>query len=254
MMILPLSTFDYDHCAAAHIEIALHAITGLGNIADPIRSSMVAHQLREIVMPSAKKAAPAAKKSAALAKAAVQATVTLKHLAATLSDSHDLPKKQAEAVLGDLVALATRHLKKGDKIRLTGLGILQVRASGRPGWGATRRPARPSRSRRARRSPSGQPRNSRRRCSSASPLCRDDQPVAGLVCAAIGSVKHSVPVTWGLGRPQHSGEALACSPRAQRRFQRQPDILIGDDKGVVGGRAWMRQSIADRNVGPLSLV
>ena len=30
-------------------------------------------------------------------------------------------------MLGDLVALTTRHLKKGDKIRLTGLGILQVR-------------------------------------------------------------------------------------------------------------------------------
>jgi DNA-binding protein HU-beta len=27
----------------------------------------------------------------------------------------------------DLVTLTTRHLKKGDKIRLTGLGILQVR-------------------------------------------------------------------------------------------------------------------------------
>ena len=78
-------------------------------------------------MPPAKKAAPAAKKAAAPAKAAPQMTVTLKHLAAALSDSHDLPKKQAEAVLGDLVTLTTRHLKKGDKIRLTGLGILQVR-------------------------------------------------------------------------------------------------------------------------------
>ena len=83
-------------------------------------------------MPPAKKAAPAAKKAAATAKAApakaaVQATVTLKHLAAALADSHDLAKKQAEAVLGDLVTLTTRHLKKGDKIRLTGLGILQVR-------------------------------------------------------------------------------------------------------------------------------
>jgi DNA-binding protein HU-beta len=29
--------------------------------------------------------------------------------------------------MGDLVALTTRHLKQGDKIRLTGLGILQVR-------------------------------------------------------------------------------------------------------------------------------
>jgi DNA-binding protein HU-beta len=34
----------------------------------------------------------------------------LKHLAAALADSHDLPKKQAEAVLGDLVVLATKHL------------------------------------------------------------------------------------------------------------------------------------------------
>jgi DNA-binding protein HU-beta len=83
-------------------------------------------------MPPAKKAAPAAKKAAAPAKAApakaaAQATVTLKHLAAALAESHALPKKQAEAVLSELVALATRHLKKGDKIRLTGLGILQVR-------------------------------------------------------------------------------------------------------------------------------
>jgi DNA-binding protein HU-beta len=78
-------------------------------------------------MPPAKKAARAAKKSAAPAKATVQASITLQHLAAALSDSHDVPKKQAEAVLGDLVTLTARHLKKGHKIRLTGLGILQVR-------------------------------------------------------------------------------------------------------------------------------
>jgi DNA-binding protein HU-beta len=79
----------------------------------------------------AKKAAPAAKKAAAAPKAAAakavpQATVTLRQIAAELAETHDLPKKQAEAVLGDLVALTARHLKKGDKIRLTGLGILQV--------------------------------------------------------------------------------------------------------------------------------
>ena len=83
-------------------------------------------------MSPTKKTAPARKKSAAPAKAtpakgAAQATITLKHLAASLSDSHDLPKKQAEAMLGDLVTFTTRHLKKGDKIRLTGLGMLQVR-------------------------------------------------------------------------------------------------------------------------------
>jgi DNA-binding protein HU-beta len=78
-------------------------------------------------MPPAKKAAAAAKKSAAPAKGAVQITITLKHLAAELADSHEIAKRQAEAVLGDLVTLTTRHLKKGAKIRLTGLGILQVR-------------------------------------------------------------------------------------------------------------------------------
>jgi DNA-binding protein HU-beta len=88
--------------------------------------------------PAAKAAAPAKKaaapvkeaaapaKKAAPAKAAPQITVTLKQIAAELAEGHDLPKKRAEAVLGDLVALATRHLKNGDKIRLTGLGILQV--------------------------------------------------------------------------------------------------------------------------------
>ncbi|MGH6768755.1 MAG: HU family DNA-binding protein [Xanthobacteraceae bacterium] len=63
--------------------------------------------------------APAAKKSAP--------TVTLKHLAANLADSHEMSKKQTEAVLGDLVGLVTKHLKKGDRIRIGGLGILQVR-------------------------------------------------------------------------------------------------------------------------------
>jgi len=54
-------------------------------------------------------------------------TVTLKHLAADLAESHELSKKQTEAVLGDLVGLVTKHLKKGDRIRIGGLGILVVR-------------------------------------------------------------------------------------------------------------------------------
>ena len=80
---------------------------------------------------AAKKAAPVATKAApvkaaAAAKAAPQVTVTLKQMAAELAEGHDLPRKKAEAVLGDLMALTTRHLKNGDKLRLTGLGILQV--------------------------------------------------------------------------------------------------------------------------------
>ena len=56
-----------------------------------------------------------------------QNTVSLKHLAAALAESHEMPKKQGEAMLNDLVTLITKHLKKGEKLRLTGLGVLQVR-------------------------------------------------------------------------------------------------------------------------------
>jgi DNA-binding protein HU-beta len=63
-----------------------------------------------------------------MAKAAsTQAIVTLKHLAAEIADTHGLPKKQAEALLGDVIASIGKQLKKGSKIRIVGLGILQVR-------------------------------------------------------------------------------------------------------------------------------
>ena len=69
------------------------------------------------------RASKASKKPAAKANR----PVTLKHLAATLAEEHELTKKSGEALLTDLVALITKHLKKGERIRLVGLGILQVR-------------------------------------------------------------------------------------------------------------------------------
>jgi DNA-binding protein HU-beta len=72
-----------------------------------------------------KPAAKAAAKKAA--KSAAPTTVTLKHLAAEIADSHEIPKKQAEAILNDTIALVGKNLKKGVRIRLVGLGILQVR-------------------------------------------------------------------------------------------------------------------------------
>jgi DNA-binding protein HU-beta len=64
---------------------------------------------------------------AAKKPAKTQATVTLRNLAAELAESHEVPKKRAEAMLSDMVALITKHLKKGNRLRLVGLGILQVR-------------------------------------------------------------------------------------------------------------------------------
>lgn len=60
-------------------------------------------------------------------KATTPTTVTLKHLAAALAEDHEMSKKQAEALLTDLVDRITKHLKKGERIRIVGLGILQVR-------------------------------------------------------------------------------------------------------------------------------
>ena len=54
-------------------------------------------------------------------------TVTLKHLSANVAEAHELSKKQAEAILSGMVDLVVKHLKKGDRIRIGGLGILQVR-------------------------------------------------------------------------------------------------------------------------------
>ena len=72
-----------------------------------------------------KKVAP---RKAAPKKAATKVeTITTRQLATALADAHELPKKQAIAVLEDLVTMITKHLKKGAKIRIGGLGILQVR-------------------------------------------------------------------------------------------------------------------------------
>ena len=77
--------------------------------------------------PAAAKSAAKSPKAAAPAKAAAQPTVTLKHLAAAIAEDQELSKKQAESILSDMVTMITKHLKKGERIRIVGLGILQVR-------------------------------------------------------------------------------------------------------------------------------
>ena len=58
---------------------------------------------------------------------AAQPTVTLKHIAADLAEKHDMQKKQTNLVLEDLIAHIVKNLKKGNRIRISGLGILQVK-------------------------------------------------------------------------------------------------------------------------------
>ncbi len=70
------------------------------------------------------KAAKPATKAAATAKAE---TVSTRQLAIQLAEKQELSHKQAGAILDDVIGLVTKHLKKGARIRLNGLGILQVR-------------------------------------------------------------------------------------------------------------------------------
>lgn len=44
-----------------------------------------------------------------------------------LAETDDLTKKQSAAMLSSLVEMVTTRFKASDKVRLTGLGILQVR-------------------------------------------------------------------------------------------------------------------------------
>jgi DNA-binding protein HU-beta len=71
----------------------------------------------------------AAKTSAAKAGAAkaTPATVPMSKLIAELAAKHDMSKKAMAAIFEDFVDMTTKNLKKGNKVRLTGLGIMQVR-------------------------------------------------------------------------------------------------------------------------------
>jgi DNA-binding protein HU-beta len=60
-------------------------------------------------------------------KAPTPPTVTLKHLSAAMAEQHEMSKKQAETLLNDFIGNIVKHLKKGERIRIGGLGILQVR-------------------------------------------------------------------------------------------------------------------------------
>ncbi len=79
---------------------------------------------KKAASPAVGKAPPAAKSTAA---AAAPATVTLKAIAAEFAAQHSVPKNQSETMLTDIISLLVQHLKSGDRLRLGGLGILEVK-------------------------------------------------------------------------------------------------------------------------------
>jgi DNA-binding protein HU-beta len=73
--------------------------------------------------PAAKEPALAAPKS----KAVAAPVVTLKIVFEQLGETHALPKKRTHALLADFVAAVTMHLEQGTRIRMSGLGTLEVK-------------------------------------------------------------------------------------------------------------------------------
>ena len=91
----------------------------------------------ETTAKSAAKKVPAAKSvpAKATAKAPVKGaapapatTVTLKHISAAIAEKHDLQKRQADTLLTDVFGQLVDHLKAGERVRIGGLGIIEVKS------------------------------------------------------------------------------------------------------------------------------
>jgi DNA-binding protein HU-beta len=94
-----------------------------------VRKSLRLITIRRISMirkPAAATKASAKKAAARTTKAKTSApVVTLKHIAAEIAEAHEVPKARAETMLTDTVDRLARHLVKGNKVRILGLGIFQ---------------------------------------------------------------------------------------------------------------------------------
>lgn len=56
-----------------------------------------------------------------------QPTVTLKQIAAVIAEKREMTKKEANQIADELIEHIVKNLKKGNRIRMAGLGILQVK-------------------------------------------------------------------------------------------------------------------------------
>ena len=79
--------------------------------------------------PAAKSAAAksAAAKPAAAKPAAKTTTITVKKIAAEIAPAHELSNKGSEAIIVSFVDTIVKYLKKGERVRIGGLGIMQVK-------------------------------------------------------------------------------------------------------------------------------
>ncbi len=73
------------------------------------------------------RSATAAATATPTAKTAAIPTITMRQIAGELAEAHSMTRRQADEVMTGMVEKVVTHLKKGSKIRIGGLGILQVK-------------------------------------------------------------------------------------------------------------------------------
>ena len=95
--------------------------------AKPAAKTVAAKPAATKTVAAKKPAAKAAPAAAANAATKTAPTVTLRQMSVELAEAHGLTKKQSQELFDDMAARITKRLKKGERIRLNGLGTLEVR-------------------------------------------------------------------------------------------------------------------------------
>jgi DNA-binding protein HU-beta len=101
------------------MTIALAPRAGLPRVHESHKASVTAHGAHDKEQPSMTDMATVSKRTAK--------AISTKQLADALAEQHQFTKKQGHEMLENLVGLITKHLKKGERVKIVGLGILQVR-------------------------------------------------------------------------------------------------------------------------------
>ncbi|WP_158743988.1 HU family DNA-binding protein [Acidisphaera sp. L21] len=99
--------------------------------APPAKVATKAAATKAVAKPAAvatkAKAAPAKGKAAAPAKPVPVVTITMKQMGAAFAERHEMTKRDADAMLADVFGTVVDHLKAGERVRISGLGIIEVK-------------------------------------------------------------------------------------------------------------------------------
>jgi DNA-binding protein HU-beta len=96
-------------------------------VAKPTAARAAAKPAATKAVAAKKPAAKAAPAAAAKAAPKTATTVTLRQMSVEMAEAHGLTKKQTQELFDDMAVRITKRLKKGERIRMNGLGTLEVR-------------------------------------------------------------------------------------------------------------------------------